>query len=320
MKRALFAYLVCAPAAALLMTLSSCAPQAFTMNIEMRHPSKSGLDLARKSMSVVYLDNGAKLDSAFNNAMSDGFAQKLESDYFGGKKVIDVYQIKKVDGAQYASKDTLVNLVMDSGDDVVFLIDTPDFGQESFGDPKRSSSLNTSADSAFYETCNLPFITKIYVYDSLHKADTVLSFKGSNVLRPVVYSNGKKTNAQLSDDLWKFVAPSAEEIGSKAATSFLSTWKAEQYSVIYYDNLNSAWTDAADYANHYMWKEAMEKWMTLVDLHNVQQKACAEYDMALGCYMMGQNELAIKWLDRADKDYPVSLTNKLRQRIIERSK
>jgi hypothetical protein len=320
MKRALFTYLICAPAAALLLTLSSCSPQAFTMNIEMRHPSKSGLDLSRKSMSIVYLDNGVKLDSAFNNAMSDGFAQKLESDYFGGKKVIDVYQIKKVTGGKYASKDTLVNLVMDSGDDVVFLIDTPDFGQATFSDMKRSSSINTSADSAFFSTCSLPFITKIYVYDSLHKVDTLLSFKGSNVLRPVVYSNGKKTNDALEKDLWKFVAPSAEEIGSKAATSFLSTWKQEQYSVIYYDNLNSAWTDGADYANHFQWKEAMEKWMTLVDIHNIQQRACAEYNMALGCYMLGQTDLALKWLDRADKDYPVSLTSKLRQRIIERTK
>jgi hypothetical protein len=133
MKRALFTYLICAPAAALLLTLSSCSPQAFTMNIEMRHPSKSGLDLSRKSMSIVYLDNGVKLDSAFNNAMSDGFAQKVGIRLFRWKESYRCLPDQKGDWRKICFQGhSLVNLVMDSGDDVVFLIDTPDFGQAHF--------------------------------------------------------------------------------------------------------------------------------------------------------------------------------------------
>ena len=33
--------------------LAACSPETFTMNIEMRYPSKCGLDISRKSMAVV---------------------------------------------------------------------------------------------------------------------------------------------------------------------------------------------------------------------------------------------------------------------------
>ena len=43
--------------------LTSCDPQAFSMNIEMRYPSKSGIDLTGKSVAVVYLEDGAGKDT-----------------------------------------------------------------------------------------------------------------------------------------------------------------------------------------------------------------------------------------------------------------
>ena len=41
-----------------LFALVSCAPQAFVVSPEMRGPSKSGLNLAGKSLAVVYLTDG----------------------------------------------------------------------------------------------------------------------------------------------------------------------------------------------------------------------------------------------------------------------
>ena len=40
------------------LALAACSPQTLTMNVEMRHPSKSGIDLSRKTMSIVYMDAG----------------------------------------------------------------------------------------------------------------------------------------------------------------------------------------------------------------------------------------------------------------------
>ena len=35
--------------------LASCGPSRYAVQVEMRHPSKSGLELTGKNLSVVYL-------------------------------------------------------------------------------------------------------------------------------------------------------------------------------------------------------------------------------------------------------------------------
>lgn len=302
------------------MVFSSCAPQAFTMNIEMRHPSKSGLDLNNKSIAVAYLDSGNSQDSIFNHSVAEGFSRQLESDYFGGRKVVDIYKMPKLTAGNYSSKDTLINLLMVSGDDVVFLFDSPVFGEASVASPVRIQGSAASPDSAYISECSVPFVTRLYVYDSMNKADTVLSYSGSNVLRPAVYNNGKVSDDTLKSLMWKFVSSPAEEVGGKAANVFLSTWKSEKYSIIYYDNFDETWTNAAEYAYDYRWKDAISQWLKLVGLNNVQQRSCAEYNLSLGCYMLGHYNLALKWLDRSDNDFPISVSSELRSRISDRMK
>ena len=75
---------------AALMALASCAPQAFVVRSEMRGPSKSGLSLAGKSMAVVYLTDGNPRDTLFNASAAGGFASRLEEEYFGGKREIEL--------------------------------------------------------------------------------------------------------------------------------------------------------------------------------------------------------------------------------------
>jgi hypothetical protein len=290
------------------------------MNIEMRHPSKSGLDLNNKSIAVAYIDSGNSQDSIFNHSVAEGFARQLESDYFGGRKVVDIYKMPKNDSGVYSSKDTLINLVMVSGDDIVFLFDTPVFGDISVASPVRIQGSVESPDSAYISECSVPFVTRLYVYDSMNKTDTVLSYSGSNVMRPEVYNNGKTPVDSLKSVMWKFASSPAEAVGGKAATAFLSTWKSEKYSIIYYDNFDETWTDAAEYAYDYRWEDAINQWLKLAGLNNVQQRSCAEYNLSLGCYMLGHYNLALKWLDRSDKDFPISVSSELRSRITERMK
>jgi hypothetical protein len=40
------------------------------------------------------------------------------------------------------------------------------------------------------------------------------------------------------------------------------------------------------------------------------------YDIALGCYMLEQYDLAMEWLDASDKTLPLSLNRGLRKRIL----
>jgi hypothetical protein len=48
--------------------LVACAPQALLVESEMRGPSASGLNLARKTMGIVYLYGSDPRDSSFNRA------------------------------------------------------------------------------------------------------------------------------------------------------------------------------------------------------------------------------------------------------------
>ena len=157
MKRAILSWL----SGALLLGVVSCSPQAFSMAVDMRQPSRSGLDLAGKSFAVVYLQNGDEKTGEFNANFANGFAEKLEDEYFGGHRKVALYSIAQQEGAKYASKDTLVNLVMDLNADVIFLVDMPAFGTQ--------------------ESEDVPFHVNVFAYDSMNRdEDKVYAYTGSN--------------------------------------------------------------------------------------------------------------------------------------------
>lgn len=302
--------------ALLLGALVSCGPQAFVMDVEMRQPSKSGLDLARKTMAVVYLDNGTPADSAFNGAMASAFARSMEKDYFDGDEVISLYRMTKTDG-NYAARDTMVRLAMETGEDVVFLFDSTDFGELQVGDNKPTGRP-AGSDSAYVSTVSVPFTIRLSVYDSMNKRDTVYSYHGTNVLQPSVYNAG---NGDIPYRVWDYVAPAAENIGTQVTTRFLSQWQEQSFYIVYYEQ--SDWEEAATLAYNYEWKEAVDRWLKLYSRAiggDAQRRSCAAYNLGLGCFMLGQNELALRWLDRSDADQILSVTESLRKIIQSQSR
>ena len=46
---------------------------------------------------------------------------------------------------------------------------------------------------------------------------------------------------------------------------------------------------------------------------NMEKKACAEYNIATGCVMLGDLDLTTRWLDRADSDCTLSLSGPLKR-------
>ena len=151
------------------MALASCAPQAFVVRSEMRGPSKSGLSLAGKSMAVVYLTDGNPRDTLFNASAAGGFASRLEEEYFGGEREIELFTAH----GDYSSKDSLVSLVLETGKDVVFVIGTPELGIPSVKDPIKVTGRHVAPDSSYVSIATVPFTTTIFVYDSMNKEDRV---------------------------------------------------------------------------------------------------------------------------------------------------
>jgi hypothetical protein len=294
--------------------LLACGPSKHAVHVEMRHPSKSGVDLSGKNISVVYLENDNHISTAFSESMADGFAYTLEQDYGAGSN-IGIYRMRQASDVDYSQKDSLFNILMDTGADVVFLFDTVRFGSMTVGGPSRVT-YPSSSDSSYVSTGSIPFTMKLYCYDGMGKEDKVQAFGGTSVARPEAYSNGKDDSTLAVAKAWKSLGAEGWDAGVLVADSFRSQWKHEQYSIVYFDS--EKWYDALGKAEQYDWKGAMQIWMDLLSTNDMMKRSCAEYNLAVACYMLGDYALASEWLDLSDKDNKLPISDALRKRIDSR--
>lgn len=296
----------------ILLFCAACTPELYTHHLQMRHASASGLNLSGKSLAVVCMNSGNAADTTLLNGVASGFAASLESDYFGGQQLIDIYNVP----AAEMTLDFAHSLVMDTAADVVFILTPPDTGEITLTE-NLASGILTSPDSTFVTTASLPVKIHLTAYDSMGKGDKLHSFGGSTEVDVNVFNNGLIGEKAILDSVWSDIEKSGVRVGRRASKQFLPTWKDESYSFYYY-GLNS-WSEATEAAAKMDWKKAIEKWIPLLKTGDLQKRSCTEYNIALGAYMLGDCELALKWLDRADADYSeTSLSQGLRKRIIER--
>lgn len=306
MKRILIPALLAVTAAV------SCGPVKHAVHVEMRHPSRTGVDLAGKNVSVVYLENENKTATEFNESMADGFAYTLEQDYNMPEGHVGIYRMRCVPGGNYAAKDSLFNILMDTGADIVFLFDTVKFGNMTVGGPSRVA-YKTSPDSAYVSSGSIPFTLKLYCFDAMDKDEKVQTFGGTTMARPEVYSNGKDDSTVATMKAYNILGAEGWYAGVAVAESFKSQWKHEQYTILYYDS--SKWYDALNKAEQYDWKGAMDIWFTLLDTNDLMKRSSAAYDISVACYMLGDYKLALEWLDRSDEDNKLPLSDAMRKRI-----
>ena len=256
----------------------SCGPSRHAIPVEMRYPSKSGLELAGKIVSVIYSVAGDECADRFNQNLAEAFAKALEKDYGTGEGSVGLHAADNGNGL-YSSKDSLFSFIMSTGADLVILFDIPEIGD-------RTGST-------------WPIAVKLYCYDGMDRSEKVHMFSGSTSISA---SDQQEQLQQASDS------------GRMLAESFVSQWKQEQYSIAYYDSFK--WYEALIKAEEYDWKGAMEIWFTLLDSKDVMKRACAEYNIAVACYMLGDFSLAAEWLDRSDEENRIpTLSDSLRKRI-----
>ncbi len=293
--------------------LISCGPSKYAVQVEMRHPSKSGVNLAGKNISVVYLETDDDVASEFGASMADAFAYRLEEDYGTGEGSIGIYRMRHAKGVNYATKDSLFNILIDTGADLVFFLDTVEFGNMNVGVPSKVS-YKTSADSSFVNSVSMPYTIKLYCYDGMDKDDVVQAFGGSSIVRPVVYSDGKDDSTVAAAKAYKAVGPAGWDAGEKIAESFKSQWKHEQYSIVYFES--EKWYKALVLADQYDWKGAIDIWFELLDSKDVIKRSSAAFNISVACYMLGDYSLALEWLDLSDSENKLSISDAMRKRIL----
>lgn len=300
---------------AVCLTLASCAPMKHAVHVEMRHPSRSGVDLAGKDISVVYLETDNTVANTFSEGMADGFAYALEQDYGTGEGSVGIYRMRMSENGNYASRDSLFNILMDTGADVVFLFDTVRLGTIVIGGSTRVASPS-SQDSSYVSRATMPYTMKLFCFDAMDQKEEVKAFGGTSVARPDIYSDGKRTSGELMKTAMKNIDADGWNAGVLVADSFKSQWKHEQYSIVYYET--EKWYDALVKAEQYDWKGAMEIWLGLLDTGDLMKRACAEFNISVACYMLGDYHLASEWLDRSDEDNKLPISDAMRKRIDQR--
>lgn len=260
-----------------LLPLVACSPQVYSSLYNVKYPSPSTVDLEGKTMSLVYLSDESKEDSLFNSFVADGLAQGLEAEFFDGQKAIEVYSLPKEEKVDYSQRDTMISMLLGLGTDVLMLVDTPQSG-------KNNENQNT-------------YLSNLYVYDSMGKDEVVPLFR---------HTSSKDSSLLMSD---------AQYIGYEFSKTFINEWKKEYYSLLYFDGVNGDWLTALAYVDAAEWALAMDIWMQLVKDDNPVKQSCAAYNLAVGCHMIGEYEVALEWLDISDKTYPVSNSSSLRSKI-----
>lgn len=160
----------------LVFLLVSCGPSRHAIPVEMRHPSKSGIELAGKIVSVVYAKENA---DAVRKSMAESFTKSLKEDY--GDDFVKLYGVNGRTG-EYTGRDSLISLLMRTGSDVVFLFDS------------KKGEKGPSG---------VPVNVALYCYDGMNKDDKVQSFSGTKVLAAV-------TDNQILEDAAKAGALVAE--------------------------------------------------------------------------------------------------------------
>jgi len=137
----------------------SCGPEAYILDMEMRHPSASGDDFTGREMAVVCLDSEKSSTDAI------AIATALEKDYFDSKQVVPIYSLERDPGAEYFSADSLISLVLETGKDVVFLVDGNRFHYyDSMGDGSVKS-LPVSSIHSLQSTWKTESFTVLYYQD-----------------------------------------------------------------------------------------------------------------------------------------------------------
>lgn len=295
----------------------SCGPSRHAIHVEMRKPSKSGIEFAGKNISVVYLENDNIFSNGLSEGIADGLAYSLEQDYGTGEGSVGIYRMRVADGGNYSSRDTMVNLVIDTGADVVFLVDTLSTGLMTMGGA-TSVAAASSPDSTYISTGHLSFTMKMYCFDAMNMDEKIYTFSGSSVAVPYAYSDGRQSEDTIMERAIASLPELGFEAGTKISSSFKSQWKHEQYSVVYFDS--EKWYRAMEYADNYYWKDAMTIWMELLETNDMLKRSCAAYNLAVASYMLGDCDLASQWLDRSDADNRLPMSDTLRKRIEDSKK
>ena len=302
-----------------LLMLVGCAPSARYFNVDVKNCEYVDLPLDGKKVAVFSIASQNKSDSIRSGKVALGVAEKIEEDrgLKGGE--VAVYSIPKIEfrgfpsgfNKDIESVDTtyLNSLMLNSGAQILLFVDNLRFGQY---------SLQRGATSAEYDNANviIPYFVDFNIYDSF--VDSLL-FKIE--MKDSVYMQ-MVSNSAMDGNVGGVIAGYLPEISKKIGTklgSYLSAqWETQERMLVSFDD-DASWEAPVLLAQDFKWQDAITAWMKLAESDNIKKSAYAAYNIAVGCEMLEQYDLARQWLEFSLKKFKFRESIMMYEHIKERT-
>ncbi len=333
--------------------MASCAPSARFFNVDVRDKDAVKLPLADRPVAVLSIYGDMfkavtdinKLDSVNISNVAVGVAERLEEEYSVPRGNINVYSIHEGDHAIYetmviadfptkqsrearerAKKENKLDpllanidaydqeyvqrLLIKTGAQVFITIERLKFQEAQV----RKSDAKGADDNV---DVIIPFRVGVGVFDGItnrHLYSKGISDSVYMEVMPSVIKEGK-----LESTLLAYMPEISRKVGAKIASMLAPQWVTQERMLITFEG-ESAWNAPYLMAEDFRWKEAVEAWMELAKSKNPKRAAYAAFNIAVGCEMMEQFDLAVKWIDFSIKKYRFPEAVDLRDHLLELQK
>ena len=283
--------------------LASCSPIYRSIDIDVRIPVQNTIDsIENKSFAVYIPFSGTtqehRQEHAFTLQFALGMASRIEQELGLSENAVYVYN-------HYPEKDSVYtmeyiqSLSRQADSDIVILIDSMSFFR-SKGERKDSDkSATTSLNGANYMVSEA-LGGKISVYDGV-KANVITQVNLKDTI--ISYHSRILSEEECNSITAKMIMPA---MGEYVAGNFFVQWQPDYRQLFVYPG--SVWRKAFSHAEKFEWEKAIELWKPELYHIDTLRAACAAVNIAVGCEMLDRLELALEWLDVAEK---ISDTDKL---------
>jgi hypothetical protein len=252
-------------------------------------------------------DNEKPLDSLAMTGMAMAIKHSLEKSPKYSSYIFPVYTINA--GETGLTEDNILDIKESSNANYMIAI-------EDFKYAFHRQRVKTARDNCVRIITPHKLVVRIYNIDKFTIIDERTIF---DTLTIQVDANSWETEDELMDripDDKAAIMYIIRELAKSYTEEIIPFWK-EETRFYYIDNRLA---QAGYYINDENWSNALDVWARYVNNENMELAAIACFNMAVGCEILGEYELALKWLEnvkRKNPDYYWEEYKRLIERRIE---
>ena len=287
----------------MIMSVYSCGPVVTFFNIESRLPAKYPIALENKSIALfVSVDSSMNRgnflslnDSLHMISVATGIAKEFENQLALEEGAVFVFNHypgnERVYGMEY-----IHNLSFTSNSDIIVILDSLRIGS-----PKLLENIASSREAYKSSYVYAPIFSEIKVYNGM-STELLTHIRQIDTVYGELLSRSDVSERAMVHRVNSSVDAIAQNVGQEMVNKMFPSWVEQQRNLFRYSNRE--WSMAHSYATQFKWEEAMQIWLKETSGSNNVKVAAAAFNMAVACELTDRLDLALEWIDVAQKSYP----------------